>query len=221
MTIFIAILRALGIPLCIFLFMLGYYEGVPVLRDIPFVDQIPVVRELIAGRVPTERVRAADAARSGYVLEAEKKAAEARAAKMEKDRAAAQKVIDAYQVQLMNRQTLDALENEQHEQEIADCEKKLSAAGRACHVTDADRGFLLDPLQDRLDKAATTQGELQAGLNLPDLPPACRVMEPHAPVIVGGEAISGWKRERTATDRANARVGRCAGFYNSATGKTR
>jgi hypothetical protein len=45
----------------------------------------------------------------------------------------------------MNRQTLDALENEQHEQEIADYEKKLSAAGRTCHVTDADRSFLLNP----------------------------------------------------------------------------
>ncbi|MBZ9600774.1 hypothetical protein [Phyllobacterium chamaecytisi] len=145
MNILIAILRALGIPLCIFLFMLGYYEGVPVLRDIPYIDHIPVARELIAGRVPTERAKAADAARSGYVLEAEKKTAEAKAAKMEKDRAAAQIVIDAYQVQLLNRQTLDALENEQHEQEIADYEKKLSAAGRTCHVTDADRSFLLNP----------------------------------------------------------------------------
>jgi hypothetical protein len=145
MTIVTAIIRTLGLPLCIFLVMLGYYEGVPVLRDIPFANRIPVVRELIAGRVPLERAKAADAARSGYVLEAEKTAAEAKAAKIERDRAAAQIFIDAYQVQVMNRQTLDALENEQHEQEIADYEKKLSAAGRACHVTDADRSFLLNP----------------------------------------------------------------------------
>jgi hypothetical protein len=82
-------------------------------------------------------------------------------------------------------------------------------------------GASCSTLQDRLDKASTARGELQAGLNLPDLPADCRVMEPHAPVVVGGEAISGWQRERAATDRANARVGRCAGFYDAATGKLR
>jgi hypothetical protein len=40
--------------------MLAFYEGVPVLRDIPYADRIPVVRELIVGRVGTERAKAAD-----------------------------------------------------------------------------------------------------------------------------------------------------------------
>jgi hypothetical protein len=51
--------------------MLGYYEGVPVLRDIPFADRIPVVRELIAGRVPPERAKARNmtqAARQGMLV---------------------------------------------------------------------------------------------------------------------------------------------------------
>jgi hypothetical protein len=65
------------------------------------------------------------------------------------------------------------------------------------------------------------QGEAQADRNLPPLPSDCRKMEPHAPIIVGGEALSGWKRERGATDRANARVGRCAGFYDDVAGKPR
>jgi hypothetical protein len=139
------VLRALGLPACIIIGMLAYYEGVPGLRDIPFADRIPVVRELITGRVATESAKAATTARAGYVLEAEKTAAEAKAAKLERERKADQIVIDAYQAQLLNRLTIEALQNEQHEQEIADYEKKLSAAGRSCHVTDADRSFLLNP----------------------------------------------------------------------------
>jgi hypothetical protein len=41
------------------------YEGVPALRDIPFADRIPVVRELIVGRVGTERARGAFAMAGG------------------------------------------------------------------------------------------------------------------------------------------------------------
>lgn len=67
MTILVAILRALGIPLCIFLGMLGYYEGVPVLRNIPYIGVIPVIGELATGRVATESAQAATAARAGYV----------------------------------------------------------------------------------------------------------------------------------------------------------
>lgn len=49
------VLRAPGLPVGIFIGMLAFYEGVPVLRDIPYADRIPVVRELIVGRVGTER----------------------------------------------------------------------------------------------------------------------------------------------------------------------
>ncbi|PSH68631.1 hypothetical protein CU102_12800 [Phyllobacterium brassicacearum] len=145
MTILVAILRSLGLPACIFLGMLAYYEGVPVLRDIPFADRSPVIRELIAGRVPTERAKAADDARKGYVIESEKIAAEARAARIEQERKAAQIVVDAYQVQLRNLLTIEELKNEQHQQEIADYEAKLKAAGRSRLVDDADRRFLLNP----------------------------------------------------------------------------
>lgn len=145
MTVLAFIVRMLGLPLCIVLGMLGYYEGVPALRDIPFADRIPVVRELIGGRVPAERAKAASEARAGYVLESEKIAAEAKAAKLERERKANQIVIDAYQVQLMNLRTIEDLRIEQHEQKIADYEAKLKAAGRSRLVDDADRRFLLDP----------------------------------------------------------------------------
>jgi hypothetical protein len=94
MTILVAILRALGLPACIFLVMLAYYEGVPALRDIPFADRIPVVRELIAGRVPTERANASREAREGFVALTEKTALEAQLAKEQRDRLLASQLYD-------------------------------------------------------------------------------------------------------------------------------
>lgn len=50
---------------------------------------------------------------------------------------------------------------------------------------------------------------------MPPLPDDCRKIEPHAPVTLGADEVSGWKRERGATDRANARVVRCAENYDN------
>ena len=63
------------------------------------------------------------------------------------------------------------------------------------------------------------RGEAEADRDLPLWPEDCRTMEPHAPVIIGTEALSGWKRERQALDRANARVGRCADLYDHIAGR--
>ncbi|PRD42307.1 hypothetical protein C5748_17165 [Phyllobacterium phragmitis] len=59
------------------------------------------------------------------------------------------------------------------------------------------------------------QGTAQARVVLPALPSDCRAQEPHAALTVGAEVRSILKRERNALDSANARVGRCAGFYDS------
>jgi hypothetical protein len=69
-------------------------------------------------------------------------------------------------------------------------------------------------LHGQLRAAGAVQGSASAGVDLPDLPPDCRVKEPHAPLSVGEEARVVIRMERRATDRANARVGRCAGFYD-------
>ncbi|MDR6632325.1 hypothetical protein J2X72_001109 [Phyllobacterium sp. 1468] len=57
---------ALGAAASFFL-MLGIYEGVPLLRDIPYIGAIPVIGDLATGRVATESAKAATAARAGYV----------------------------------------------------------------------------------------------------------------------------------------------------------
>lgn len=69
-------------------------------------------------------------------------------------------------------------------------------------------------LDKRLNAAAETTGTVKAGVNLPPLPDDCRSIEPHAALSAGVELRSVLKRERGALDRANARTGRCAGFYD-------
>lgn len=66
----------------------------------------------------------------------------------------------------------------------------------------------------RLKAAAMTQGTIQAGVALPFLPADCRKIEPHYAVREGDEARSIIVGERGALYRANARVGRCASFYD-------
>ncbi|NEI70939.1 hypothetical protein GR212_15250 [Rhizobium lusitanum] len=55
---------------------------------------------------------------------------------------------------------------------------------------------------------------MAAGTNLPPLPDDCRKNEPHAGIRVGDELRSVLVKERGALDRANARNGRCADFYD-------
>ncbi|MRN47095.1 hypothetical protein GJU93_10885 [Brucella sp. 10RB9212] len=51
-------------------------------------------------------------------------------------------VVEAYQVQLRNARAAEAAQIEKSEQEIADYEKKLAAAGRACLLDRDDLQFL-------------------------------------------------------------------------------
>lgn len=129
MTWIALILRTLGLPLVIVLLGLGFYEGVPFLRDIPFADRIPVVRELVAGRVATERAKAAQEARAGYVVEQRATAAEALAKELQRQIQGQQIVIDAYQVQYKNQLAKDAERNAADEEAIRQRQAEQKAAG--------------------------------------------------------------------------------------------
>lgn len=72
---------------------------------------------------------------------------------------------------------------------------------------------------ERLNRAATTKGQTQAGVVLPALPEDLRKQEAHAAVVEGQPVISILARERQALDRANARQGRTVIFYDDLTKK--
>lgn len=64
-----------------------------------------------------------------------------------------------------------------------------------------------------LVEASHTKGTAEARVVLPDWPADCRVVTPHAPLVVGTEIRSILKRERTQLNKANSRVLRCADHY--------
>lgn len=143
MTILVAILRALGLPLVIVIGFIAYYEGIPFLKDIPFADRIPVVRELLTGRVQSERAKAADTARSGYVLLSEKIAAEAEAAKLKKDADATAKVLDYYRKELVRTYTQQAQDDQERDKERADYVAQIKKSNEFDALGDARRKWLL------------------------------------------------------------------------------
>lgn len=68
--------------------------------------------------------------------------------------------------------------------------------------------------ETRLNAAAAIQGQLRASVDLPPLVGGCRKQEPHASIQNGAELNGLLVQERAALRRANARVTRCAGFYD-------
>jgi hypothetical protein len=68
---------------------------------------------------------------------------------------------------------------------------------------------------ERLKKSAAVQGQIAAGVDLPEWPGDCDEQEAHAAISVGTELRSVLVRERQALDRQNARTGRCGTFYRN------
>ncbi|MBY5342326.1 hypothetical protein E0H35_27710 [Rhizobium leguminosarum bv. viciae] len=86
---------------------------------------------------------AARQARAGYVLLAEKSAAEARAAEMERQRNAAAKAGEEHRKRLAAAEAAEQAARDTLETEIQSYELQLSEKNRACAVTAADRDWLL------------------------------------------------------------------------------
>jgi molecular chaperone DnaK (HSP70) len=81
-------------------------------------------------------------ARAGYVLVAEKTAAEARAEEMERQRNAAAQATEEHRKRLQAAQASEQAAKDTLEKEIAEHEKALDAAGAVCRLTDADLRWL-------------------------------------------------------------------------------
>ncbi|NEJ71799.1 hypothetical protein GR197_14800 [Rhizobium phaseoli] len=86
---------------------------------------------------------AAREARAGYILLAEKSAADARAAEMERQRDAAAQAIEEHRKRLAAAEASEQAAKDTLEIEIQSYELQLSEKNRACAVTAADRQWLL------------------------------------------------------------------------------
>jgi uncharacterized protein YlxW (UPF0749 family) len=87
---------------------------------------------------------AAREARAGYVLVAEKTAAEAKAAEMERQRNAAAQATEEHRKRLAAAEASEQAAKNTLENEIRSYELQLSEKNRACALTAADRDWLLD-----------------------------------------------------------------------------
>ncbi|MBY5608309.1 hypothetical protein HFO32_19110 [Rhizobium leguminosarum] len=86
---------------------------------------------------------AARQARAGYVLIAERSAAESQAAEMERQRNAAAKAGEEHRRRLAAAEAAEQAARDTLETEIQSYELQLSEKNRACAVTAADRQWLL------------------------------------------------------------------------------
>ena len=71
MSILLAIARYIGVAGCAVVALVVYYEGVPGLRDIPGVQHIPIVRDLVVGQIEKEKAEAVRTATADLVDRAE------------------------------------------------------------------------------------------------------------------------------------------------------
>jgi hypothetical protein len=67
-------------------------------------------------------------------------------------------------------------------------------------------------VENRVIAAAEVKGQVDAGIDIGDIPADCRVHEAHADLTGKVELHAKLKEERGALDRQNARTDRCAGF---------
>nr|WP_278434420.1 hypothetical protein [Brucella anthropi] len=102
-----------------------YFNGVPVLKNLPYVGAV------FEGQ-----------AKKGLVPEFQAVALRAELDELQRQGKANALVIEAYQVQLQNARAAEVAQIEKSEQEIADYEKKLAAAGRTCLLDRDDLQFL-------------------------------------------------------------------------------
>lgn len=118
------------------------YEGLPVgpVARLPLVG--PVVERIAAGRVDRVRLAAIEAARVGFVREAEKRAAEAELAETRRQLAASTAAREAFATDLAALRLAAEAAVATLETEIADYEKRLEDAGRACLLDRRDLEWL-------------------------------------------------------------------------------
>jgi hypothetical protein len=102
-----------------------YFNGVPILKD------LPAVGFLFEGQV-----------KKGLVPLFELAAARAERDELQRQLKVSEFVAAAYQEQIRNVWATESARTEKTEQEIADYERKLAEAGRACLLDDDDIEFL-------------------------------------------------------------------------------
>lgn len=116
-----------------------YWTGLPLLNDFPILNNIPIIGQLAVGHV--EAVK--EEARQGYVILAEKTAAEAKAAELQRQIDAATDAQQTLQQQIQKDAVDDAAREKDRDARILEMEARLSQANRRCALSRDDISAIL------------------------------------------------------------------------------
>lgn len=111
-----------------------YWTGLPLLNEFPILHNIPLIGQLAVGHV--EAVK--EEARAGYVLLAEKTAAEAKAAELQRQLDGAATANRALERQQQIDAAADAQREKDRDNHILEMEMRLSQANRRCTISSDD-----------------------------------------------------------------------------------
>lgn len=111
------ILPNLSLPVIAVAAMIAFYEGVPVINDIPFVDRVPLIGDLVVGRVGRARLQGAEAEANAWQVRAMKQQAQWAA-----DRRKAQAALETLAGQYLETEARTAMLEAQFQQEIHDAD---------------------------------------------------------------------------------------------------
>ncbi len=84
MPVALTILQRIGITACLIIGIIVFYEGIPGLNRFPIIGAVPIVGDIVAGRVAIVRDQAVKDATAEMVSRVEMKVAQARAAELER-----------------------------------------------------------------------------------------------------------------------------------------
>jgi hypothetical protein len=138
-----AISKAIGIKGYIILGLVAaigaqhvYYEGLPLVRSLPFVDKIPAIGDIAIGRVQVRVNAAVAGARHTFAVEMEAKTAKAKADAEAKSRHDAAVVTDEFAKRLATSQATEAQTSEDLNHVLAANEALRQANGLKCPPLD-------------------------------------------------------------------------------------
>jgi len=137
-----AIARIIGIGGVLFIGLLLYEEGIPGANRVPFLPSIPIVGDLIAGRVHTYAAQQVALATSNMVTKFERDTVVSQLAEMERQRNAAAQATEEHRKRLEAAEAQSAKSEITREAEIRGYELLLSEKNRKCLADAADIDFL-------------------------------------------------------------------------------
>jgi hypothetical protein len=127
-------LEHLVATLLVVLLIVLFYEGVPVIKEIPLIGHVPVVGWVVEGEVDRREATALD----GYVAKEALDTLQQKIAETDRQKQAATAALDQANKQIATAKAAEAQANADLEKGISDYEKRLVDARRSCLLDDDD-----------------------------------------------------------------------------------